>query len=85
MTATEAAGSAATVGVLAQIVSVDAASLANVALKLGTTGVLLVAIIMLWRKIEAQDKADREDRKAQLDAMMDLIKTLKGNGGGEKN
>jgi len=85
MTATEAAGSAATVGVLAQIVSVDAASLANVALKLGTTGVLLVAIIMLWRKIEAQDKADREDRKAQLDAMMDLIKTLKGNGDGEKN
>lgn len=85
MTATEAAGSAATVGVLAQIVSVDAASLANVALKLGTTGVLLVAIIMLWRKIEAQDKADREDRKAQLNAMMDLIKTLKGNGDGKKN
>ena len=67
MTAGDIAATAASVGVLAQI-PVPGLGEAQEILRLGTSGILVLAVWMLWRKVERQDKEDKEERAEQVKA-----------------
>ena len=63
MTTGETAAALASFGVLAQIGG-DAGGdgMMEWLVQLGVRGLLVVGIVMLWKRMEKQDKADREER-----------------------